>query len=83
LELLLPFTAVKNLYLGEHFAPGIAAALQDLVGARIAEVLPSLQHIFVDKLGPSGHFQENIREFVAARRLSSHPVAISIWNKED
>ncbi len=83
LELLLPFTAVKNLYLGEHFAPGIAAALQDLVGARIAEVLPSLQNIFVDKLRPSGRFQDNIREFVAARRLSGHPVAISLWNKLD
>jgi len=83
LGLLLPFTAVKNLYLGEHFAPGIAAALQDLVGARIAEVLPSLQNIFVDKLRPSGRFQDNIREFVAARRLSGHPVAISLWNKLD
>ena len=83
LGLLLPFTAVKNLYLGEHFAPGIAAALQDLVGARIAEVLPSLQNIFVDKLRPSGRFQDNIREFVAARRLSGHPVAISVWNRLD
>jgi len=80
LELLLPFTAVKNLYLAEEFAPGIAGALQELVGSRITEVLPSLQNIFVKKLEPAGRFLENTEEFVAARRLSSHPVAISAWD---
>ena len=35
LQLLLPFTAVKNLYLIKGFAPGILAALQELVGGRI------------------------------------------------
>src|SRR5258708_10558205 len=83
LELLLPFTAVKNLYLAEEFAPGIAAALQELVGARITEILPSLQNIFMRRLEPRGPFQERIGQFVAARRLSGHPVAIPIWNKEE
>src|SRR6266404_1608149 len=32
LELVLPFSAVKNLYLSKDFSQGIAAALQDLVG---------------------------------------------------
>ncbi len=81
LELLLQFTAVKNLYLSKEFAPGIAAALQELVGARITEVLPNLQNIFVEALEPSGPFQENIGQFVAARELSSHPVAISDWDR--
>jgi hypothetical protein len=76
LELLLPFTAVKNLYLHKEFAPGIAAALQVLVGDRITEVLPNLQNIFVEKLES---FEENIGQFVVARRLSGHPVAISDW----
>ncbi|KAN0123625.1 hypothetical protein V8E52_002957 [Russula decolorans] len=80
LELLLPFTAVKNLYLSKEFAPGIAAALQELVGARIAEVLPSLQNILVEGLEPSGPLQENIGQFVAARHLSGHPIAISVWD---
>jgi hypothetical protein len=53
LQLFLPFTAVKNLYLSKEFAPGIVAALQELVGG-IAEVLPSLQSIFVEELEPSG-----------------------------
>ena len=77
LQLLLPFAAVKNLYLSKEFAPGIAAALQELVGDRIIEVLPSLQNIFVKGLEPSGPFQENIGQFVAARQLSNHPIAIS------
>jgi hypothetical protein len=82
LQLLLPFTAVKNLYLSEEFAPGIAAALQELVGARITEVLPSMQNIFVRELEPSGPFQENIQHFVVARQHSNHPIGISVWNKD-
>jgi hypothetical protein len=80
LQLLLPFTAVKNLYLSWEFAPGIAAALQELVGGRIAEVLPSLQNIFVEGLERPGPFQEDIGQFVAARQLSDHPIAISVWD---
>jgi hypothetical protein len=81
LQLLLPFTTAKDLYLSKEFAPGIAAALQELVGARITEVLPSLQNIFMEGLEPSGPLQENIGRFVAARRLSDHPIAISVWYK--
>jgi hypothetical protein len=79
LQLLLSFTAVKNLYLSEELAPGIAAALQELVGTRITEVLPTLQNIFVEGLEPSGPFQDNIGQFVAARQLSGHPITISDW----
>jgi hypothetical protein len=84
LQLLLPFTAVKDLYLFKEFAPGIAAALQELVrGGRVTEVLPSLKNIFVEGYEPSGPVQENIGQFVAARRHSDHPIAmISHWNKD-
>ena len=71
---------VKDLYLSKEFAPGIAAALQELVGGR-TEVFPSLENIFVEGLELSGSFQENIGQFVAARQLSDHPIAISDWNK--
>jgi hypothetical protein len=81
LELLFPFTAVKNLHLSSVFAQGIAAALQELVGDRIVEVLPSLQNISVEGLERSGPFQENIGKFTAARRHSSHPITISVWDK--
>jgi hypothetical protein len=80
LQLLLPFIAVKNLYLFKEFAPGIVAALQELDGGRIAEVLPSLQNILVKGLEPSGPFRENVRQFVAARQLSNHTITISGWD---
>ena len=76
LQLFHSFAAVKGLYLHEEIAPGIATALQELVGTRVTEVLPSLQTIFVENLEP---FQANIEQFVAARQLSGHPIAISIW----
>ena len=81
-ELLLPFPAVESLFLSREFAPGIAAVLQGLVGGRITEVLPNLQNIFVEGLEPSGPIQENIVQFVAARRLSDHPIAFSVWDKD-
>ena len=82
LELLLPFTAVKNFYLSKEFALGIADALRALVRDRMTEVLPSLQNIFVDGLELLESFQENIGQFVAARRLTGYPIAISDWNKD-
>jgi len=77
LELLHAFPAVKNLYLSKDFAPGIAAALEEIVGT---EVLPSLQNIFVEGLEPSGPFQENIGQFVVTRELSGHSITISVWD---
>jgi hypothetical protein len=82
LPVLLPFIAVKNLYLSKEFGPDIAAALQELVGDRITEVLPSLQNIFVEGLEPWGPFQENIGQFAAVRRRSGHPITISVWDKD-
>jgi hypothetical protein len=79
LDLLLPFTAVKNLYLFEAFGPGIAAALRELVEGGITEVLPNLQNIFVKDFEPSGPFRKNIEQFVATRQLSDHPISISVW----
>jgi hypothetical protein len=76
LKLLLPFTAVKELRLSKKFASSIVAALQEPVGGR---VLPSLQKIFVEGLEPSGPLQENIGQLVAARQLSGHPIAISVY----
>ena len=83
LEILLPFTAVKNLYLPKEFAQGIATALKELVGARITEVLPSLKIIFVEGLQVEqwGPLQENIGQFTAARWRSDHPITISLWDR--
>ena len=81
LQLLLPFTAVKNLFLSKEFAPGIAAALQELVGGGVTQVLPGLQTIFVKGLEPWGASYKRILKFVAARRKSGHPISIAIWDE--
>ena len=48
LELLRPFTAVKDLYISEIFTPYIAPALQALSGESVTEVLPALQSLFLE-----------------------------------
>jgi F-box-like len=77
LEVLDPFTAVKNLYLSKEFGPRIAPSLQEIVGGMTTEVLPALQMLCLEKLHP-GPFKEAIEKFVAARQFSNHPVAISL-----
>jgi hypothetical protein len=79
LDFLGPFTTVKNLYLSKEFAPRIAPVLQQLVGGRVTEVLPTLKCIFVEELQPSGPVHEAVGQFAASRQLSDHPVVISDW----
>jgi hypothetical protein len=82
LELLCPFTSVKSLYLSRVNVRRIAFALQELVGERVAEVLPALQTLFLEDLNLSGPVQEAIWSFVSGRQFSGRPVAVSLWNKE-
>jgi len=79
LEFLIPFTTVKNLYLTTEFAPLIAYALQELVGEEMA-ALPAMENIFIDNFEPSGSVHAILKEFVAARHLSGHPLTISRWD---
>jgi hypothetical protein len=60
LELLQPFTAVKNLHLSREFTPRIVPALQELVKGRVAEVLPALQRLCLEEDQPSGSILEAI-----------------------
>ncbi len=82
LDLLLPFTAVKNLYLSKQFAPPIAPTLQELTGGRTAEVLPALQNVLLEGFQPSEPVQNGIMQFISARQLTNHPVAISVWDRD-
>jgi len=70
---------VKGFYLCKKFTPRIAPTLQELVGGRVTEVLPTLQSLFLEEIHPSGPVQEGIDQFVAARQLASHPIAVSSW----
>jgi hypothetical protein len=82
LELLHPFITVKDLYISEEFVPRIVPALRELTGDRVTEVLPALQTLFLDDPHPSGLVQEAIEQFVAARQLAGHPIAVSHWERQ-
>jgi hypothetical protein len=79
LELLQPFTAVKDLHLSKEFTSCIAPVLLELVESRTTEVLPSLQNIFLEGLNSSGPVDEGIGQFAAARQVAGHPIAIFPW----
>jgi hypothetical protein len=83
LEFFHPFTAVKNLYLSRKFVPRILPTLPEL-GERVIEVLPNLQSLFLEglvepRLVPI-RLPKAMQEFIAARQLSSRPIAISDWD---
>ncbi len=83
LDLLRSFVAVKKLYLSEECVPLIAPALQELAEGQTTELLPTLEIILLEEFQPSGHLHEGIKKFVAARRLTGHPVAVSRWWDRD
>jgi hypothetical protein len=80
LELLQPFTAVKNLYISKEFSRRIVPALQELVGGTVTGVLPTLQKIFLEGLQTSGPVQEGIRQFISMRQ-ASQPIVMSLWDR--
>jgi hypothetical protein len=82
LDLLLPFIAVKNLYLCKHFSPRIAPALQELTEGRTTEVLPALQNVLLEGFQASEPVQEGIAQFISVRQLTNRPVAISVWERD-
>jgi hypothetical protein len=83
LQIFDPFTSVKNLYIIKEFAECISPALRELDGEGVIDVLPALESLFLEKLRPRrrwGHVREGLQQFVSARQLLGHPVAISHWN---
>jgi len=70
LELLLPFTTVKDLYPTRQFAPRIASALQELTGERRTEVLPKLQNMFLS------HRNQSMKELDSSFLRDSSPIAL-------
>jgi hypothetical protein len=85
IELLHPFATVKDLYLSDKVALRVAPALQELSEEQVTDVLPALQDIFIHRLEPSGLVQEGFQKFITVRgqQVSSHPVAIHSWVKEE
>jgi hypothetical protein len=86
LDLLPQFTAVKNLYVSEDFRPRIALALQEITRGGRAEVLPTLQNLYlegfkVDYWERFPSVEEGIELFISARQLVNHLVAIFLWDR--
>jgi hypothetical protein len=78
LEIFYPFTTVKKLYVCKTFAQFIAPALQQLVGETTTHVLPALECLLLEEPHPSVPVQEAFGQFIAARQLFGHPVAVSL-----
>jgi len=77
LELLFPFTSVKHLVLSRGSAPLVAPALQELARDSVIGVLPMLQNLHLEgPTRPKRRVKEAIRQFIAARQLSGHLVAV-------
>jgi hypothetical protein len=79
LELLHPFTGVKNLYLSKTIASRIVPALQELVGDRTTEVLSALQRVLLEGHLAWGPVQEGIVQFVVVRQVAGHAIAVAPW----
>ena len=73
LDILRPFTAVKNLYISRQIASRIVAALREPIGVSANSVLPALESLLVGRLRLSGPIQEAIGQLIAA---VSSPVAL-------
>jgi hypothetical protein len=72
---------LKCLYISQEFVPDVAYILQEFVGEeRVTELLPALETLFLEKTVVP--VQKIIGQFVAARQLASHPIAISSWKRE-
>ena len=78
LEVLEPFTAVKNLYLSAEIGLRVGPALRELARETVTGVLPSLRNLFLEGF-QSGAVPEAFRRFVAARQLSGRPVSLHCW----
>jgi len=76
LELFRPFPVVQDLYLSPELEPPITAALRELTGERVTEVLPVLRNVFLAGPMPSS----SLEPFVSARRLTDNPVSVKRWD---
>ncbi|KAH9172836.1 hypothetical protein EDB89DRAFT_1905739 [Lactarius sanguifluus] len=65
------FTAVQTLHVSQKIASRVAVALEDITGEMAAEVLPTLDLIYLVGLPAS-----SVENFVTARRLSGRPLTV-------
>ena len=76
LQLLQPFTTVKNLHLSKKISRHIGPALQELAEGITTEMLPALQNILLGGIESLGPAREGIGKFAAARQVASRPIQV-------
>jgi len=78
LELLRPFTLVKDLVLSGDLVRLVGPVLGEPIGERATEHLPALQDILVGDVLLSGYlpWEKAIGQFIATRQISGPPVAV-------
>ena len=81
LELLQPFTAVKDLYLSKGLALRVLCAMQELIEENATQGLPALRNIFVEGHDLSGAVHAAIGPFIAVRQNSGHHVTVCSWDR--
>ncbi|KAH9172847.1 hypothetical protein EDB89DRAFT_1905745 [Lactarius sanguifluus] len=71
------FTTVQTLHVSQKIASRVALALEDIIGEMAAEVLPTLDLIYLMGLPAS-----SVENFVTARRLSGRPLTVVDTERE-
>jgi hypothetical protein len=71
LHLFRQFPAIRTLHVSQEFSRHVASVLEAVTGEMVAEVLPTLDFIYLDALPISC-----VEKFLAARRISGDPVTI-------
>jgi len=80
LELLHPFSSVKDIYLSKGLALQVMHVLREQDGIGISEVLPKLQNLSIEGSPWQRLSQVHVfSQFVIARQLSGRPVAVRQW----
>jgi len=76
LELFRPFRGVKRLEVTGGLVTGVSSALERVAGEMARIVLPALHDLYLFDSLPS--VPSSIEQFVAARQLYNHPVAVHL-----
>jgi F-box-like len=80
LELLHPFSSVKDVYLSKRLALQVMHVLRELDGTGTTQVLPELKNLSIEGFRWQRLSQVHIfSQFVIARQLSGHPVVVRQW----
>ena len=77
LHLLHQFSTVQTLDVSKKLAEHVALTLEDIAEELDADLLPSLELIYLD-----GHPESSVEKFVAARQLSGRPVTVINTTRE-